>query len=351
MSFQFVSDLVFINQNSKQTQNMKTVQPLLDIEDSPNRFAIEPVLNHDIWDMYKKEAVPSTWFAEEISLVNDLVEWNDTKKINDNERHFIEMVLAFFAGADKLVADNININFLKDVRVLEAEHFYDHQCFMERIHSEVYANLLTTYVKDPVKRDLLTNSLTTIPVIKQKGAWAQRYADSNTSSFAERLIAFTIFEGVFFSGSFCAIFYFKKRGLLEGLCLSNDFISRDEALHCRFSCLLYSHIIHRLPESKVHSMFREAVEIESAFVCEALKVALIGINSESMTQYIQYIADFWLNYLGYNTLYKTKNPFDWMHLISMDSKTNFFERRRADYSMAGVGNEESENMYGSDDDF
>lgn len=323
----------------------------LDIEDEHDRFAIEPVLNHDIWRMYKQEAVPSTWFAEEISLVNDLVDWNDPKKINKDERHFIEMVLAFFAGADKLVADNINVNFIQDVKVLEAEHFYDHQCFMERIHSEVYANLLTTYVKDPAKRKNLTNSLKTIPVIKRKGEWAQRYADANTASFAERIIAFTIFEGIFFSGSFCAIFYFKTRGLLEGLCLSNDFISRDEALHCRFSCLLYSHVINKLPEEKVHQMFREAVDIESAFVCEALKVSLIGINAESMTQYIKFIADFWLKYLGYNKLYNVKNPFDWMHLISMESKTNFFERRIADYSMAGVGNTEEDNMYGSDDDF
>lgn len=339
------------SQNSKQTPNTMEDIQYLDIEDDVDRFAIEPVLNHDIWDMYKKEAVPSTWFAEEISLSRDLVEWHDPVLINDNERHFIKMVLAFFAGADKLVADNINTNFIQDVRVLEAEHFYDHQCFMERIHSEVYGNLLTTYVKDPVERKHLTNSLKTIPVIKRKGEWARRYADADTASFAERLIAFTIFEGVFFSGSFCAIFYFKKRGLLEGLCLSNDFISRDEALHCRFSCLLYSHVINKLPERKVHKMFREAVDIEIAFVCEALKVALIGINADSMSQYIKYIADFWLKYLGYSKLYNAKNPFDWMHLISMDSKTNFFERRRADYSMAGVGNDESENMYGSDEDF
>lgn len=325
--------------------------PLLDIEDSADRFAIFPIKNHDIWDMYKKEAVSSTWFAEEISFANDLVEWNDPKKINDAERSFIKLVLAFFNVSEKLVNDNINVNFIKDVRVLEAEYFFDHQCFMERIHGEVYSNTITTYVKDPVELKFLLNSIETIPVIAKKAAWAQRYADADNASFEERLIAFTIFEGIFFSGSFCAIFYFKKRGLLEGLCLSNDFISRDEALHARFSCLLYSHVINKLPENKVHGMFREAVEIETAFVCEALKVSLIGINSDSMTEYIKFIADFWLKYLGYNKLYNAKNPFDWMHLISMDSKTNFFERRRADYSMAGVGNDESENMYGSDDDF
>lgn len=323
----------------------------LDIEDDQDRYAIEPVLNHDIWAMYKQEAVPSTWFAEEISLVNDLVDWNDPKKINKGEQHFVKWVLAFFVVSEKLVNDNINTNFIQDVNVLEAEFFYDHQCFMERIHAEVYVNLLTTYVKDPDERKFLAKSIKTIPVIKRKAEWAKRYADKDNASFEERLIAFTIFEGVFFSGSFCAIFYFKTRGLLEGLCLSNDFISRDEALHCRFSCLLYSHVVNKLPESKVHAMFKEAVEIETAFVCEALKVSLIGINAKSMTQYIKFIADYWLRYLGYNNLYNAKNPFDWMHLISMESKTNFFERRKADYAMAGVGNNEMENAYGSDDDF
>lgn len=325
--------------------------PLLDNEDPKDRFSIEPILNNDIWKMYKDQACPSTWFKEEITLGNDLVEWNDPAKISLGERHFIEMVLAFFAGADTLVADNININFIQDVNVMEAHHFFDHQCFMERIHTEVYGTLLTTYVQDPTRRALLVNSLKTIPVIKRKGEWAQRYADRDTASFAERIIAFTIFEGVFFSGSFCAIFFFKKRGLLEGLCTSNDFISRDEALHCRFSCLLYSHVIDKLPEADVHQMFSEAVEIEAAFVCEALKIDIMGISAVTMTQYIKFIADYWLRQLGYTNLFNVDNPFDWMHLISMDSKTNFFERRGTDYAVAGVGNTEEENAYGSDEDF
>ena len=323
---------------------------LLDIEDNEERYTVDPIINHDIWDMYQ-EAVGATWFVPEVPIGGDLKDWDNPSKINKDERHFIEMVLAFFAGADKLVADNININFIQDVRVLEAEHFYDHQCFMERIHSEVYSKLLTTYVRDPRKRKLLTNSLKTIPVIQRKGEWAKKYADTNTASFAERLIAFTIFEGVFFSGSFCAIFYFKQKGLLDGLCLSNDFISRDEALHCRFSCLLYSHVINKLPEAHVHRMFMEAVAIESEFVCEALKVPLIGINAQSMTQYIKFVADYWLKYLGYSPLFMEQNPFDWMHLISMQSKTNFFEKRVPDYAIAGVGNSDEDNMYGSDDDF
>lgn len=326
------------------------MEPLLDIEDTEDRYTIDPVINHDIWNLYQG-AVSATWFVNEVPLGNDLNDWNDPSKVNDDERHFIEMVLAFFAGADKLVADNINVNFIQDVKVLEAEHFYSHQTFMERIHSEVYSKLLTTYVRNPERRAMLTNSLKTIPSIKRKGEWAARYADVNTASFAERLIAFIIFEGVFFSGSFCAIFYFKNKGILDGLCLSNDFISKDEALHCRFACLLYSHVIEKLPEEKIHDMFSQAVDIEAEFVCEALKVPLIGINSDSMMQYIKYIADYWLKYLGYSPLFKTKNPFNWMHSISMDSKTNFFEKRVTDYAIAGVGLDDKDVVYGEDADF
>jgi ribonucleoside-diphosphate reductase beta chain len=324
---------------------------LLDIDDDVDRFTIDPILNHDIWDIYQKMAVPATWFVPEIPIGGDLVDWNDPGKISKDDRYFIEMVLAFFATADHLVANNINMNFLQDVKVMEAEHFYAHQSFMERIHSEVYSKLLNTYVSDPTRLRELTSSLKTIPVIKRKGEWAVRYADANTAQFAERLIAFTIFEGVFFSGSFCAIFYFKKKGLLDGLCLSNDFISRDEALHCKFSCLLYSHVIEKLPEETVHRMFKEAVEIECDFVCEALKVPLIGINANLMSQYIKFVADYWIKQLGYGPIFNVKNPFDWMHLISMEGKTNFFEKRVPEYAIAGVGNDDVDNAYGSDEDF
>lgn len=324
---------------------------LLDNEDPEDRYTIDPVLNHDLWDIYQKEAVPATWFVPEIPIAGDLKDWNDPTKVSPDERHFVEMVLAFFAGADKLVADNINANFIQDVKVLEAEHFYDHQCFMERIHAEVYSKLLTTYVRDPVRRKTLTNSLKTIPVIERKGEWAMRYADHKNGTFTERLVAFIIFEGIFFSGSFCAIFYFKRKGILDGLTLSNDFISRDEALHCRFGCMLYSHLIDKLSEEAIHRMFSEAIDIEVAFVCEALKVPLIGINADSMTQYIRFVADYWLLQLGYNRLFNVSNPFDWMHLISMGSKTNFFEKKVPDYAKAGFAGDDDDNEYGSDDDF
>lgn len=325
-------------------------QVYMDNEDPSDRWTIEPILNPDIWDL-REMAVGATWFVPEITFADDLKDWNDPKRINVDERHFIEMVLAFFAGADKLVADNINMNFLQDVKCMEAEYFYKHQSFMEDIHAEVYSKFLTTYIKDREKINKLRNSLTEIPVVKRKGDWARKYADADTAPFAERLIAFTIFEGVFFSGSFCAIFYFRTKGLLNGLCLANDFIARDERLHCDFSCLLYSHLIKKLSTDKVHEMFKEAVDIEVEFVAEALKVPLIGINAKSMTQYIRFVADYWLLQLGYPRLFKVENPFHWMHLISMDSKTNFFEKRVPDYKIRGVGDEEEDNTYGFDPDF
>lgn len=339
-----------ISEQYQTNNNKMTNLVFMDNEDPEDRWTIEPILNQDIWDLYQ-DAVGATWFVPEIVFSDDLKDWKNPKKINDDERHFIEMVLAFFAGADKLVADNINVNFIKDVKCMEAEYFYGHQCFIENIHAEVYSRFLTTYISDRKKINKLRNSLSEIPVVKRKGDWAKKYADADTSPFAERLVAFTIFEGVFFSGSFCAIFYFRTKGLLDGLCLANDFIARDERLHCEFSCLLYSHLINKLPTEKVHKMFKEAVDIEVEFVAEALKVPLIGINATSMTQYIQFVADFWLLQLGYPRLFNVHNPFNWMHLISMDSKTNFFEKRVPDYSISGVGNKDEDNQYGFDDDF
>lgn len=324
---------------------------LFDNEDNEHRYTIEPILNEDLWHLYKQEAEPCTWHAEDISLVDDVRDWNNPQKVNDNEKHFIKMVLAFFAGADKLVADNINTNFIQDVNIMEAQFFYDHQAFIERVHAEVYAKLITTYIRDPEERDHLFKSLHTIPVVARKGEWANRFASAENASFAQRLVAFAIFEGVFFSGSFCAIFYFKKKGVLPGLCFSNTYIARDEAVHCRFACALYSHLLVKLPEEVIHNMFKEAIQIESEFVAEALKIDLIGMNATLMTQYIKFVADYWIVELGYNKVFIVQNPFEWMNTISMQSKTNFFERKVSDYAKAGVGKKEDVVSFGLDEDF
>lgn len=328
-----------------------TTAPLFDIEDSDDRFTIEPVLNNDLWSLYKKEAEPCTWHAEDVSLADDLADWNDATKMSSDEKHFIKTVLAFFAGADKLVADNISMNFVRDVNIMEAHFFYDHQAFIERVHAEVYAKLIATYIFDRKERDILFRSLKTIPVVAKKGEWAAKYGDPSNASFAERLVAFAIFEGLFFSASFASIFYIKKKGVLPGLCFSNSYISRDEALHCRFACVLYSHLLEKLPEEKIHAMFKEAVDIEIEFVKESLKVDLIGMNSSLMSQYVKFIADYWVGFLGYKKIYNVENPFTWMHLISMQSKTNFFENRVSDYQKPGVGKSEEDTEYGFDEDF
>lgn len=317
----------------------------MDIEDPAQRFTIEPIRNPRLWDLYKREAQPATWFAEDVSLANDVA---DFAKLSLGEKHFITMVLAFFAGADNLVAENINVNFMQDVNVLEAKYFYDHQAFMERVHAEVYAKLITTYIPEGAERQRLFQSLASIPVVAKKGQWAARYADPRNASFPERLVAFAVFEGVFFSGSFASIFYMKRKGVLPGLCFSNDYIARDEALHCRFACMLYGHVIDKLPQSKVHDMFREAVQIEAEFMTEALRVSLIGMNADQMLEYIRFVADYWLGELGYAHLFGAKNPFDWMHLISMQSKTNFFEKRVSDYSKPCTA---QQTEFGVDEDF
>lgn len=324
-------------------------QPLFDNEDPEDRYTILPILNNDIWEMYQTKALPATWFVTDVSLIKDVSDWES--KLNDNERHFLKMVLAFFAGSDKLVADNISNNFIDEVPVEEAKQFYSHQCFMENIHAHMYAKLLETYIIDIEERNFLFKSLETIPVVAAKGQWARRYSDKGKATFQERLVAFAIFEGIFFSGSFAAIFYMKKRGFLPGLCMSNDYISRDERMHCDFACLLYSHLLEKLPEATVHQMFREAVDIEIEFTNEALKASLIGLNAKSMAQYVKFIADYWLLELGYKKIFNVKNPFDWMHLISMENKTNFFEARVSEYAKPGVGKNDEDNTFGYDDEF
>eukprot|EP01127_Copromyxa_protea_P000346 TRINITY_DN10281_c0_g1_i1.p1 TRINITY_DN10281_c0_g1~~TRINITY_DN10281_c0_g1_i1.p1 ORF type:complete len:350 (-),score=89.12 TRINITY_DN10281_c0_g1_i1:89-997(-) len=282
--------------------------------------------------MYK-QAEASFWTAEEIDLEQDSRDWND--RLTDNERHFISHVLAFFAASDGIVLENIAARFMKEVQLPEARCFYGFQMAIENIHSETYSLLIDTYVKEHAERTRLFNAIETIPCIKKKAEWALRWIN-NGATFAERLVAFAAVEGIFFSGSFCAIFWLKKRGMMPGLTFSNELISRDEGLHCDFACLLYSMLSKKLSTSVVHSIIRDAVECEQEFITDSLPCSLIGMNSTLMKQYIEFVSDRLLYSLGHPKIYNTKNPFDWMELISLQGKTNFFERRVAEYQKTGV---------------
>jgi ribonucleoside-diphosphate reductase beta chain len=319
------------------------MEPLL--AENPNRFVHFPIQNPQVWEFYKK-AEASFWTAEEIDLSQDQKDWNN---LNDNERHFIKHVLAFFAASDGIVNENLAINFMQEVQMPEARCFYGFQIMMENIHSETYSLLIDTYIKDPKEKDYLFNALETVPAVQRKGQWALTWI--NSENFAERLIAFAAVEGIFFSGSFCSIFWLKKRGLMPGLTFSNELISRDEGLHCDFACLLYSYLENKLPESRVQDIIRDAVTIEQEFVTEALPVSLIGMNARTMSQYIEFVADRLLVSLGCGKVYNSTNPFDFMEMISVQGKTNFFEKRVAEYQKAGVMTERADNMFSLDEDF
>ncbi|RZJ61038.1 MAG: ribonucleoside-diphosphate reductase [Hymenobacter sp.] len=319
------------------------MEPLL--AENPNRFVLFPIQNPEVWDFYKK-AEASFWTAEEIDLGQDQKDWNN---LNDNERHFIKHVLAFFAASDGIVNENLAINFMQEVQMPEARCFYGFQIMMENIHSETYSLLIDTYIKDPKEKDYLFNALETVPAVQRKGQWALKWI--NSENFAERLIAFAAVEGIFFSGSFCSIFWLKKRGLMPGLTFSNELISRDEGLHCDFACLLYSYLENKLPEERVQAIIRDAVTIEQEFVTEALPVSLIGMNARTMSQYIEFVADRLLVSLGCGKIYNSTNPFDFMEMISVQGKTNFFEKRVAEYQKAGVMTERADNMFSLDEDF
>ena len=321
-------------------------EPLL--AEDPNRFVLFPIEHNDIWQMYK-QAEASFWTAEEIDLSGDLADW---EKLNDGERHFISHVLAFFAASDGIVNENLGVNFLAEVQFPEAKCFYGFQIMMENIHSETYSLLIDTYIKDSKQKDKLFNALETVPCVGKKGEWALRWI--NSGNFVERLIAFAAVEGIFFSGSFCSIFWLKKRGLMPGLSFSNELISRDEGLHCEFACLLYTrYVANKLPQERVYEIILDAVAIEKEFITEALPVNLIGMNANLMSQYIEYVADFWLDRLGYPKHYNTPNPFDFMTAISLQGKTNFFEKRVAEYQKAGVMNngEKEAVKFSLDEDF
>lgn len=307
-------------------------EPIL--KENPDRFVLFPIKYEAIWEMYKK-AEASFWTAEEVDLSSDLVHW---ESLNDDERHFVSHVLAFFAAADGIVNENLGIRFMKEVQIPEARAFYGFQITIENIHAEMYSLLLETYIKDPVQKNFLFHATDNVPVVKKKADWAMRWI-SSAESFAERLVAFACVEGIFFSGSFCSIFWLKKRGLMPGLTFSNELISRDEGLHTDFACMLYNHLqTTQLPKERIASIVREAVEIEKEFICDALPVDLIGMNSRLMSQYIEFVADRLLVALGNEKEYKVTNPFDWMELISLQGKTNFFEKRVGEYQKAGVMN-------------
>src|SRR5689334_7715295 len=275
--------------------------------ENKDRFVLFPIKYKDIWEFYKKSEA-SFWTAEEIDLSSDMADWNN--KLNDNEKHFIKHVLAFFAASDGIVNENLAINFLNEVQYPEARCFYGFQIMMENIHAETYALLIDTYIKDPHEKNRLFHAIDTVPAVKKKAEWALRWIESG--SFAERLVAFAAVEGIFFSGSFCSIFWMKKRGLMPGLTFSNELISRDEGLHCEFACLLYGMLQNKLSEETVQGIIREAVTIEKEFISEALPVDLIGMNSKLMQQYIEFVADRWLGELGCGKLYNAGNPFDFM---------------------------------------
>jgi ribonucleoside-diphosphate reductase subunit M2 len=304
------------------------LEPLLTPND--NRFVMFPIQDQNIWEMYKKQ-VDCFWRAEEIDLSKDLTHWEG---LNKDEQMFISMILAFFAASDGIVLENLAQRFMSDVQLSEARAFYGFQIAMENIHSETYSLLIETYIKDQEEKGKLFNAISNFPCIKKKSDWAQKWIHDNRSSFATRLVAFACVEGIFFSGAFCSIFWLKKRGLLPGLTFSNELISRDEALHCEFAVLLYSKLVKKIDKTRIHDIIKEAVEIESEFICDALPCRLIGMNSELMIQYIQFVADRLCLQLGYKKIYNVLNPFDFMELISLESKTNFFEKFSDAYALA-----------------
>ncbi|MBV8327369.1 ribonucleoside-diphosphate reductase small subunit [Chryseobacterium sp.] len=321
-------------------------EPIL--QENKDRFVIFPIRHHDIWEFYKK-AEASFWTTEEVDLSPDMHDWQN--KLSKDERYFIAHILAFFAASDGIVNENLSVNFIQEVQYPEARCFYGFQIMIENIHSEMYSLLIDTYIKDAKEKDHLLRAIETIPCVQKKAEWALRWMDSE--SYAERLIAFAAVEGIFFSGSFCSIFWLKKRGLMPGLAFSNELISRDEGLHADFACLLYTqHLENRLQEKIVRKIIADAVTIEKEFVTDALPVRLIGMNADLMCQYIEFVADRLLLALGYSKIWNASNPFDFMELISLQGKTNFFERRVGEYQKTGVAQHSKENnKFSLDEDF
>lgn len=327
---------------------MAQVEPIL--EENKNRFVLFPIVHNDIWEYYKKQEA-SFWTAEEIDLGQDLDDWDN--KLTDDERYFIKHILAFFAASDGIVNENLAENFVSEVQYTEAKFFYGFQIMMENIHSETYSLLIDTYIKDKNEANELFTAIEHFDAIKKKAEWALRWIES--PSFAERLIAFAAVEGIFFSGSFCSIFWLKKRGLMPGLTFSNELISRDEGLHCDFACMLHNdHIVNKVPKERIKEIILDALDIERVFITESLPVKLIGMNSDLMTQYLEFVTDRLLVELNCEKEFDVTNPFDFMDMISLQGKTNFFEKRVAEYQKAGVMQStkgEDKDIFSFDDDF
>jgi len=336
-----------VNQDVKKSEqsNSEMNEPIL--QNNPDRFVLFPIVHNDIWQMYKQSEA-SFWTAEEIDLDADIVDWNE--KLNSDEQFFIKHVLAFFAASDGIVNENLAENFLAEVQYTEAKFFYGFQIMMENIHSETYSLLIDTYIKDDDEKDKLFHAIDTLDCVKKKANWALKWIDNG--SFVERIVAFAAVEGIFFSGSFCSIFWLKKRGLMSGLSFSNELISRDEGLHCDFACLLYNnHINNKLSTESIKAIIVDAVDIEKEFVTDALPVKLIGMNADLMAQYIEFVADRLLVELGCEKVYNSTNPFDFMEMISLQGKTNFFEKRVAEYQKSGVGGDKADKVFTTDAEF
>jgi len=315
--------------------------------ENPQRFVLFPIQHDDVWKFYK-QAEASFWTAEELDLTQDLTDWT---KLTDNEKFFVTNVLAFFAASDGIVNENLAMNFSNEVQIPEARCFYGFQIAIENIHSEVYSLLIDTYVTDQKEKSRVLNAIETVPCVMKKANWALQWCDNRYAAYAERIVAFAAVEGIFFSGSFCSVFWLKKRGLMPGLSFSNELISRDEGLHCDFACLMYKKLVNKLPAARIHEIIGNAVTIEKEFVCDSLPVELIGMNSDLMCQYIEFCADRLLVALEVPKLYNSSNPFDWMEMISLQGKTNFFEKRVGEYAKSGVGVSEKEQVFTLDADF
>jgi len=320
------------------------MEPIL-IE-NPHRFILFPIEHLDIFTMYKS-LVSVRWIVEEVDTSKDM---KDFEKLSDNERHFVKRILGFFAGSDGIINENLVANFANEVQIPEAKAFYAEQMANETCHSETYCRLIDTYITDRQEKLSILRSITTMPYVEKKAKWALKWLD-RSASFASRLMAYASVEGVFFSGAFCAIFYFKERGVLPGLTLSNEFISRDEGLHTDFACLLYSKLKHPLDDTEAEALMREAVEIEKAFIIDALPCSMIGMNSKLMSEYIEFIADRLSVQLGYKKIFESRNPFQFMERISLEGKDNFFEKRVSTYALAGVGKTAEEMSFKMDADF
>lgn len=318
-------------------------EPIL--QESKDRYVMFPIQNDGIWNMYKKQ-IDCFWRVEEVDLSKDL---NDWKQLNDDEQYFIKMIIAFFASSDGIVLENLGLRFMKEVQLSEARAFYGFQIAMENIHSEMYSLLIDTYIKKKEEKDNLFHSLETFPAIKKKGDWAIKWIQDEESSFSTRLVAFACVEGIFFSGAFCSIYWLKQRGLMPGLTFSNELISRDEALHTEFAILLFNNLSEKPKREKIETIVKEAVDIEKEFICSSLPCKLISMNSKSMSEYIEFVADRLLLQLGCKKVYNTLNPFDFMELISIEGKTNFFEKRVGEYALANK--EKNDDIFNIDDAF